>query len=50
MVVPMLSLEELNYHYLLYFWVVASEGSSTAASRRLHVSQPTISTQLACRN
>jgi LysR family transcriptional activator of nhaA len=38
--------EDLNYHHLLYFWVVAHEGSITAASRRLHVSQPTISMQL----
>jgi LysR family transcriptional activator of nhaA len=38
--------EDLNYHHLLYFWVVAGEGSISAASRRLHVSQPTISMQL----
>jgi LysR family transcriptional activator of nhaA len=36
----------LNYHHLQYFWTVAREGSVTAASVRLHVSQPTISTQL----
>ena len=36
----------LNYHHLLYFWVVASEGSVTAACDRLHLAQPTISTQL----
>ena len=33
----------LNYHHLLYFWVVASEGSVTAACKRLHLAQPTIS-------
>ncbi len=36
----------LNYHHLLYFWTVAREGGLAAASRRLHLSQPTISTQL----
>jgi LysR family transcriptional activator of nhaA len=36
----------LNYHHLLYFWVVASEGSVTAACERLHLAQPTISSQL----
>jgi LysR family transcriptional activator of nhaA len=36
----------LNYHHLLYFWVVASEGSITAACHRLHLAQPTISTQI----
>ena len=36
----------LNYHHLLYFWVVACTGSISKASRELLVSQPTISTQL----
>ena len=36
----------LNYHHLLYFWVVASEGSITGACERLHLAQPTISSQL----
>jgi LysR family transcriptional activator of nhaA len=36
----------LNYHHLLYFWVVASEGSVTAACERLQLAQPTISSQL----
>ena len=36
----------LNYHHLLYFWVVARTGSISKASRELLVSQPTISTQL----
>lgn len=35
-----------NYHHLHYFWSVAREGSILAASRKLHVSQPTISAQL----
>jgi LysR family transcriptional activator of nhaA len=36
----------VNYHHLLYFWVVASEGSVTAACARLHLAQPTISSQI----
>jgi LysR family transcriptional regulator, transcriptional activator of nhaA len=36
----------LNYHHLLYFWTVARAGTIAAASRELHLSQPTISTQL----
>jgi LysR family transcriptional activator of nhaA len=36
----------LNYHHLLYFYEVARAGSIVAASQRLHVSQPAISTQL----
>ncbi|HYG77526.1 MAG TPA: transcriptional activator NhaR [Planctomycetota bacterium] len=36
----------LNYHHLLYFWVVAREGSVTRASQQLHLSQPTLSAQI----
>jgi LysR family transcriptional activator of nhaA len=36
----------LNYHHLLYFWTVARSGTIAAASKELHLSQPTISTQL----
>lgn len=36
----------MNFHHLEYFWVVAREGSIVAASERLNVSQPTISTQI----
>lgn len=36
----------LNYHHLHYFWVVAREGSIVRACEILHLSQPTISTQL----
>jgi LysR family transcriptional regulator, transcriptional activator of nhaA len=36
----------LNYHHLLYFWVVAREGSIVRASEELAVSQPTISLQI----
>ena len=40
-------MEWLNYHHLLYFWMVAREGSLRAASEKLNVSQPSISAQLA---
>jgi LysR family transcriptional activator of nhaA len=36
----------LNYHHLLYFWVVAREGSIARACEKLHLAQPTISAQL----
>lgn len=36
----------LNYKHLLYFYVVAREGSITRACERLHVTQPAISAQL----
>ena len=40
------AMDWLNYHHLRYFWVVAREGSISRASKLLHVSQPSISTQL----
>ena len=36
----------LNYHHLLYFWTVAKEGGITPAAETLHLSQPTLSTQI----
>ena len=39
-------MEWLNYHHLLYFWVVAKEGTIAAACKGLHLAQPTISAQL----
>jgi LysR family transcriptional activator of nhaA len=39
-------MEWLNYHHLLYFWTVAKEGSIAKASRDLHLTHPTISTQV----
>ncbi len=40
-------MEFLNYHHLRYFWVVAKEGGLRKAAEKLHVSQPTISVQIA---
>ena len=39
-------MEWLNYHHLLYFWVVAKEGSITRASKELRLAHPTISGQI----
>ena len=40
-------MSRLNYHHLHSFWTVASEGSIARASESLHLTQPTISAQLA---
>jgi len=37
---------KLNFNQLYYFFVVASEGSIKAATKKLHVTQPTISNQI----
>lgn len=39
-------MEWLNYHHLLYFWVVAKEGGITQASKVLRLAHPTISGQI----
>jgi LysR family transcriptional regulator, transcriptional activator of nhaA len=39
-------MEWLNYHHLLYFWMVAREGSVVRASKELHLAHPTISGQI----
>jgi LysR family transcriptional regulator, transcriptional activator of nhaA len=39
-------MEWLNYHHLLYFWMVAREGSLASAGKRLWLSQPTLSGQI----
>jgi len=39
-------MEWLNYHHLLYFWMVAKEGSVRAAAEQLHIAQPSISAQV----
>ncbi len=36
----------INYHHLMYFWMVAKEGGITPAAELLHLSQPTLSTQI----
>lgn len=36
----------MNYNHLFYFHVIAEEGSLARAAKRLHLSQPTLSTQL----
>ena len=40
------TMQWVNYHHLLYFWMVAKEGSIADAAKRLRLSQPTISTQI----
>jgi len=42
----MQSFERINYHHLLYFWMVAREGGLRRASERLRISQPSISAQV----
>lgn len=39
-------MEFLNFHHLRYFWVAAKEGGLTRAAAKLHVSQPSICTQI----
>ncbi|MBI5532398.1 MAG: transcriptional activator NhaR [Deltaproteobacteria bacterium] len=39
-------MEWLNYHHLLYFWVVAREGGLTQASKVLRLAHPTLSGQI----
>jgi LysR family transcriptional activator of nhaA len=40
-------MQRLNYHHLHYFWTVVREGSISRASEKLHLTQPTISAQIA---
>lgn len=40
------AMEWLNYHHLLYFWVIAREGSIKRACEELNLSQPALSAQL----
>jgi LysR family transcriptional activator of nhaA len=39
-------MEWLNYHHLLYFWVVAREGGLVPAGKVLRLSHPTLSAQV----
>ncbi len=39
-------MEWLNYRHLLYFWVVAKQGSIAQASKELRLAHPTISAQI----
>src|SRR4029453_6296348 len=39
-------MEWVNYHHLLYFWVVAREGGLVPAGKVLHLSHPTLSAQI----
>ncbi len=40
------TMSELNYRHLYYFYRIAREGSIVAASRKLHITQSTLSDQL----
>ena len=39
-------MEWVNYHHLLYFWMVAREGSLARASSELRLAQSTVSKQI----
>lgn len=39
-------MEWLNYHHLLYFWMVAREGGLVQAGKALRLSHPTLSAQI----
>jgi LysR family transcriptional activator of nhaA len=39
-------MEWLNYHHLLYFWMVAREGGLAPAGKALHLSQSSLSAQI----
>jgi len=41
-----MSVDQLNYHYLYSFWIVAREGSIARACEKLFLAQPTVSGQL----
>jgi len=40
------AMERLNYHHLLYFWMVAREGTVARAATQLRLAQPTLSGQI----
>ena len=39
-------MEWLNYHHLLYFWMVVREGGVSKAADKLRLAQPTVSAQV----
>jgi len=39
-------MERLNYHHLLYFWMVSREGTVARAATKLRLAQPTLSGQI----
>ena len=39
-------MEWLNYHHLFYFWMVAKEGTVSAAAKKLHLARPTVTAQI----
>lgn len=39
-------MERINYHHLLYFWMVAREGTVARAAAQLRLAQPTLSAQV----
>nr|WP_284280824.1 MULTISPECIES: LysR family transcriptional regulator [Limnobacter] len=41
-----MSLRQLNFHHLYYFWSVAKEGNLTRTAEALHVSQSALSAQI----
>ncbi|MEL7498643.1 MAG: transcriptional activator NhaR [Planctomycetota bacterium] len=41
-----MNLDWLNYHHLFYFWTVAKEGGVSKAADKLHLAQPTLSSQI----
>lgn len=39
-------MSQINFHHLYHFYIVAKEGSIKVASQKLHITQPTLSTQV----
>ena len=39
-------MNQINFHHLYHFYIVAKEGSIKIASQKLHITQPTLSTQI----
>lgn len=41
-----LDMEWLNYHHLFYFWTTVKAGTITAAAEELHLTRPTVASQI----